>query len=703
MHARYPKVFSPIRLGAVELPNRFFFAPHGSALSAGTKPSDDLVAYSSERVRDGGCGLVVVALAMHERGRTRQPSPHEPANIKAFRVLTDVIHDAGGKIFGEPFYHWIGAGFWQPLGPPAPALAPSVRQFGNGGRASSTRAMSRAEIAAMVGATRETAANMAAAGFDGIMLHVSHAALIQQFLSPWFNERDDEYGGSLDNRMRFLRECLRAAREGADAGGDGGFAVGLRLNCDEQLEGGYGPDTTREVVARLVAEGLIDYVDLDVGLEPQQFRHGMPTGFEKAQYYRPWVEAVRSAAGEIPVLSVLGNLTDMADAEAALQAGVCDVIGAARQLIAEPDFVRNARDGEEARGRTCIACNWCVAAGGDGAQGCAINPASYRDRLWGRGSYQPAAALRDVVVVGGGPGGLEAARIAAMKGHKVTLLEAGERLGGALALWADLPGRGHYRPAIDWWTRELGQLGVDVRLGTTADEAGVLALAPDAVIVATGAGYSPGGRSITHDGDIPGWDRPHVLLPEDVLLRGARPGGDVWIFDAEGYHTGTGIAEMLATHGEGKSGAVRFVTADYSPVSQRNTINWEEHYIVGRMKRAGVALVPSTWLRAIGANSVTLYDIHTGEERTEHADAVVLATGRVPRDGLARALEGKVAQLFTVGDALAARMLAAAPYEGQKFARAIGEEDAPVSFAEAWFAPDPLSEMPFPADVVRPS
>ncbi|MDE8650096.1 FAD-dependent oxidoreductase [Novosphingobium album (ex Liu et al. 2023)] len=694
MHPKYPNVFAPVRLGPVELPNRYFFAPHGSALSAGTKPADDLVAYSAERVRGGGCGLVVVALAMHERGRTRQPSPHDPANIAAFRVLTEAIHDAGGKIFGEPFYHWIGAGSWQPLGTPAPALAPSVRQFGLNGRAHSTRAMTRGEIARMIAATRETAANMAQAGFDGIMLHVSHAALIQQFLSPLFNEREDEYGGSLENRMRFLVESLEACR----AGGGAAFAVGLRLNCDEQMAGGYGIETARDVVARLSASGLIDYIDLDVGLEPQQFHHGMPTGFEAHQYYRPFVEQVRGAAGAVPVLSVLGNITRMAEAEAALAAGVCDVIGSARQLIAEPDFVRHARAGTEHLGRTCIACNWCTAAGGDGAQGCAINPASYRDRLWGHDSYGTAARPSRVVVVGGGPGGMEAARVAARKGHRVTLFEAGDALGGALGWWSALPGRGHYAAAIDWWAAELTRLGVEVRLGARADAPAVLALAPDAVIVATGARYSPGGRSVTCDRDIPGWDRAFVLRPEEVLAGGARPTGDVWICDAEGYHTGTGIAELLADAGA----RVRFVTAGYAPVSQRNTDNWEERYIVTRMKRAGVELWPSTWLREIGEGSITLYDVHTGDAMAEPADAVVLATGRVPQDGLARALEGKVAQLFTIGDALAARMLAAAPFEGHKFARLIGEPGAPASIADAWFAPDPLSVMPFPADVPRP-
>lgn len=693
MHPKYPNVFSPIQLGPIEIPTRYFFAPHGSALSAGSKPLDDLIAYSAERVRGGGCGLVVVALAIHERGRTRQPSPHPPENVAAFRAMADAIHEAGGKIFGETLYHWTGAGQWQPLSPPGPAFGPSVRQFAYGGRAVSTHAMSKAEIREMLAAIGQTAAHMREAGFDGIMLHASHAALIEQFLSPYFNARTDEYGGSLENRMRFVTEALEAAREG----GGSAFAVGMRFNCDEQIAGGYGVETAREVVKTLCDRGLLDYIDLDVGLEPQQFHHGMPTGFERKQYYRPFVEQVRAAAGRVPVLSVLGNITDMAEAEAAIAAGVCDVAGSARQLIAEPRFVQNAREGREELGRTCIACNWCTAAGGDGAQGCTINPASYRERLWGVETFKPAAKPCRVVIVGGGPGGMEAARVAALKGHRVTLFEARERLGGALALWAELPGREHYRPAVDWWERELERLGVDVRLDAEARAGLVLAERPDAAIIATGAGYSRGGRSITMDADIPGHDLPFVYRPEDILLGGPRPSGKVFLFDSEGYHTGTGIAEMLA----GEGAEVQFVTAGYSPVSARLTDNWEERYVVQRLKTSGVRLRPTTWLRAIGEDAVTLYDIHTEEESREAADAVILSTMREPLDALARELEGKVPQLFTIGDALAARMLAAATYEGQKFARAIGEPGAPATVTEAWFGPDDPETMMLPADVPR--
>ena len=693
MHPKYPNVFSPLKLGPVEIPTRFFFAPHGSALSAGTKPADDLVAYSAERVKGGGCGLVIVAMVLHERGRTRQPSPHPPENIAAFRVLTDAIHDAGGKIFGEAFYWWGGYGQWQPLSPPAPSLGPSVRQFGYSERTVSTHAMSKAEIAAMHEALRETAANMRTAGFDGIMLHGSHAGLIEQFLSPYFNERADDYGGSLDNRMRFLRESLTAARRG----GGPEFAVGIRFNCDEQIPGGYDTDTAQKVVKAICDEGLLDFLDLDVGLEPQQYHHGMPTGFIERQYYRPFVEKVRGAAGKVPVLSVLSRITSMADAEAALAAGVCDVAGAARQLIAEPEFVSNARFGREERSRTCIACNWCTAAGGDGAQGCTINPASYRERLWGVDTFGPAARSSKVVIAGGGPGGMEAARVSALKGHQVVLFERRERLGGALALWADLPGREHYRAAIDWWQAELACLAVDVRLGVPADAAGLLAERPDAVIVATGALYSRGGRSITCDADIPGFDQPFVHRPEDIVLGGAQPSGRIILLDGEGYHASAGIAELLA----GQGADVTYVTAGFSPLSPRLVDSFEARAVVQRMKRAGVRFMPTTWLRSIGDTEVTLYDVHTGEEHTQSVDAVVLSTGRVPQDRLARELEGQVAQLFTIGDALAARPLAAASYEGQKFARLIGESDAPATFCEAYFRPDDPALTPLPADAPR--
>jgi len=696
MHSRYPRVFSPIRLGPVEIANRFYFSPHGVALTVGTKPSDDFVHYNAARVRGGGCGLVIVSLVVHERGRHFQASPYPEENIAAFRALADAVHEAGGKMFGQIWYWWGCTGHWQPLSPPAPALGPSAAQYGIADRTMSTHEMSKGEIARMVDAFRQSTSHLRQAGFDGVMLHAAHGGLLEQFVSPYFNRRTDEYGGSGHNRMRCLVQSLQAAREGAG----GKLAVGMRLNCDELLPGGYDTSGAREILSGVCASGLVDFVDLDVAVEPNQLHLGMPPVFERPQVYRPYVEAVRGAACDVPVLSVLGRLTKVADGEAAIAAGTCDMVGAARALIAEPELVKNAYHGEEERSRTCIACNWCLAALADSAQGCSINPASYRERLWGVDSFGPAAEACKVVVVGGGPAGLEAARVSALKGHEVILLEVRPRLGGALALWASLPGREFFQESIAWWERELRRLDVTIRTSSEATAASVLAEGPHAVIVATGARYSRGGRSAFLDRDIPGHERSFVYRPEEILLGTARPAGKVVLLDGEGLHTSVGIAEVLARAGA----EVEYLMPGFAPMSARLMDAMESVFVMRRLRAAAVALSPSSYIRSIGDHEVSVYDVYTGCERTISAvEAVVLSTGRVPVAELARGLEGRVAQLFTVGDALAVRPFATAAYEGQKFARYIGEPGAPTTVGEAYFQADGAEAVPLPADVQRPA
>lgn len=694
MHARYPRVFSSIKLGPAEISNRFYFSPHGVALTIGTQPTDDYVRYNVERVKGGGCGLVIVSLVVHPRGRFFQASPYPQENIPSFRATADAVHEAGGKLFGQLWYWWGCSGHWQPLSPPAPSLGASTVQYGVGDRTVSTHEMGKDDIRAMVAAFRQSTAHLREAGFDGVMLHASHGGVLEQFVSPYFNRRTDEYGGSLENRTRFLREALEATRDEAR----GRLAVGMRFNCDELLPGGYQTQDAREILSSICAAGLVDFVDLDVAVEPNQLHLGMPSVFLQPQVYRPYVEAVRTAAGKVPVLSVLGRLTAVADAEAAIAAGVCDMAGAARALIAEPELVKNANEGREQRSRTCIACNWCLAALGDGAQGCSINPASYRERLWGVDTFTPAARAAKVIVVGSGPAGLEAARVSALKGHDVTLIESRQKLGGALTLWASLPGREFFQRSIEWWERELDRLRVKIHRGTEATAAAVLDEKPDAVIVATGALCSTGGRSAFLDVDIPGYDQSFVYRPEEILLRGIRPRGKVVLLDGEGTHASVGIAELLANAGA----QVEYLMPGFSPVSARLVDSQESLFVMKRLRAANVTLSPSTYIRRIGDHEVTAYDVFTERERKiEGLEAVVLSTGRVPVNQLAKELEGKVAQLYTVGDALAARPFAAAAYEGQKFARYIGEPDVPGTVSEAYFAMDRPELLPVPAEVPR--
>ncbi len=678
MHPRYPQVFSPVRIGPVELGNRFYFSPHAIPLSVGANPSEDFVAYCTERVQDGGCGLVILSCTAHQRGRSFQPSPYSQKSIPAFAALADSIHRAGGKVFAEVWYHWMTPGHWLPLSPQAPSFAPSVSQFAFNGLSGSTHAATREEIRMIVDAHRQSTAHLREAGFDGVEVHASHASIVEQFLSPYFNARVDDYGGSRENRMRLLIEVLEAVREAA--GTD--MAVGARFNCDELVEGGYETADAYEVVRSTCEQELIDFVDLDVGMEPNQLKYGMPTVFTDESFYRPYVEKVRGAAGNVPVLSVLGRVTRMADAEAAIASGVCDLIGSARQLIAEPLFVKHAREGTEEQSRTCIACNWCLSGLNYRSMGCAINPASFRERLWGQGTLAEAARPSKVVVIGGGPAGLEAARVAAHRGHDVVLLEMRQELGGALELWSRLPGREFYHHAIDWWARELVRLGVTIRTGETVAASEVLAMAPDAVLVATGARYSRTGRSAFLDRDIPGADTSHVCCPEDILLDESSPSGRVVVLDGEGSHAGSGVAELLAHRGA----EVTVVSNNYAPYSNRELMSFEGESIAKRMAAANVTFRPTTWVRSINEHTVQIVDVVSGHQSIiTDVDAVVLATGRIPVDGLARELDGKVAQLFTIGDALGVRPLATAAFEGQNFARLVGEPNAPRNIAEAYF------------------
>lgn len=682
----YPHVFSPVRIGPIELPNRYYFSPHGLPLTVGCSPSNDLVSYCVERVRDGGCGLVILSCTAHERGRHFQPCPYPEETVPAFRALADAVHAAGGRIFAQIWYHWLSAGHWQPMAPAAPAFGPSASQFAFGGAAGASHAATREEIAMMTEAHAQSVRHLREAGFDGIEIHASHSGMIEQFLSPYFNRRTDEYGGSLENRMRLLVETLDAAREAA--GPD--LAVGVRLNCDEMIEGGYDTVGAADILGELAKSGRIDFADLDVAMEPLQLEYGMPTAFVPEQVYGPYVERVRQAAGDVPVLSVLGRITRMADAETALASGLCDLVGSTRELIAEPAFVRNARNGTEDRSRTCIACNWCLGGMSEGAFGCTINPASYRERLWGERTIDAAERPSRVVVVGGGPGGLEAARVAALRGHAVTLIEAREDLGGGLALWARLPGREVYARAVEWWVREVERLGVDVRTSLWASSEDVLALDPDAVIVATGASFCRSGRSGIVDRGIEGARQAHVYVPEDILLGRAAPHGQVIVVDGEGTHAGSGISELLCAQGA----KVTMVSSNYAPFSNQLLYAFEGIGIARRMAEAGVTFRGANWVSQIGDGTVSLQDINGLAIDQMDVDSVVLATGRIPNDGIAHQLQDNVDQLFVIGDALGVRPWATATYEGHKFARLIGEPGAPKTTGHAFFQGDDPAVYP---------
>lgn len=673
MSERYPRAFSPIKLGPVEISNRVYFSPHGSLMSE--RMGDDWLWYCLERAEDG-LGLIIQSTYLSPAIRPGVRSLFSEKSIPAFARAADMLHEYDTKIFAEIFYSPLMPGTWEYSAPARPTLGPSVAQQFD--RFAVGREMSREEIKAMHAAFSRCAANARSAGYDGFELHCTHGMLHEQFLSPYWNRREDEYGGNDENRLRFVREALEVIREAAGPE----MAIGVRYNCDEMLPGGLNQEAAAAALGRLVDDGLLDFVDLDVTVEPQQFPLGMPNYQLPKFTYESYVAAVGREVKSVPVLSCLGRVTSIADVEAALERGSADMVGMARGLIAEPHLVKHAREGKESRSRTCIACNYCMdhSSGIGDLFGCAINPATSREGRWGVRATAPAPEAKKVVVVGGGPAGLEAARVAAVRGHEVVLFERDERLGGQYKGWSSLPGREGLFDAIEWYLTELPEVGVDVRTGSAASVESVLAENPDSVLVATGSRYARNGASGFMPAPLPGWDRPFVYTPDQIIERGERPSGNVLILDDEGLNTGIGVAEILATAGA----QVELVTR-WLHVAPNQFFTFELPLMIATLKNLGVRLTPQTYVKEIGDHEATLFDVFTNVESVRGGiDALVLSTMRVPIADLHTELEGKVEQLFVIGDASGVRDHGAAFYEGAYFARMIGEPGSPKTFSEAF-------------------
>jgi 2,4-dienoyl-CoA reductase-like NADH-dependent reductase (Old Yellow Enzyme family) len=673
MSEKYPRSFSPIKLGPVDISNRVYFSPHGSLMSE--RMGDEWLWYCLERAEDG-LGLIIQSTYLSPAIRPGVRSLYSEKSIPAFARAADMLHEYDTKIFAEIFYSPLMPGTWEYSAPARPTLGPSTAQQFD--RFAVGREMSGKEIQAMHDAFVRCARNAREAGYDGFELHCTHGMLHEQFLSPYWNQRQDEYGGSDDNRLRFIREALEAIR---DATGPD-MAVGVRYNCDEMLPGGLDQQAATAALVRIVDDGLVDFVDLDVTVEPQQFPLGMPNYQLPKFTYESYVAGVGKHIKSVPVLSCLARVTSIADVEAALERGSADMVGMARGLIAEPHLVKHAREGKESRSRTCIACNYCMdhSSGIGDLFGCAINPATSREGRWGVRTTSLAPEANKVVVVGGGPAGLEAARVAAVRGHDVVLFEKDERLGGQYKGWSSLPGREDLFQAIDWYVTELPEVGVEVRTGTAASVDSVLAENPDSVLVGTGSRYARNGASGFMPAALPGWDLPFVYTPEQIIEEGARPGGKVLILDDEALNTGIGIAEILATEGA----QVEFVTR-WLNVAHNQFFTFELPLMIATLKNLGVQLTDQAYLKEIGDHEATVFDVFTNVETTRTGiDAVVLSTMRVPIDDLHAELEGRVEQLFVIGDAAGVRDHGAAFYEGSYFARMIGEPDAPKSFTEAY-------------------
>jgi 2,4-dienoyl-CoA reductase-like NADH-dependent reductase (Old Yellow Enzyme family) len=494
----------------VEIKNRLFQTPHGSPAvnsnpayglaghiyardpaDGSPLPHPDVIDYYTERAR-GGLGLIIMGHIEVQKGDSGRWHLTTGSAVDAFRPLAERVHQHGTKLFAQ-----LHCGFGSPSGLPGAGFV------GEG----FPRPLTTDDLKRIAGLVGLSARNAREAGFDGVELHAAHLHSTGLFLSGFTNRRTDEYGGSTENRMRFAVECLQAIREAVDDT----IAVGIRMPCDEQLPNGIDADQAREIVQRFEELKLLDFIDLDIG-HSQHMWHVWAPHYLPASYEVPYIAKVRAAIKDAVVLGCPGRLNEPSEAERIIESGAMDMVGGVRGFFADPEWPQKGLELRTEEIRPCIGLNSCTYEGQ-----CVMNPANYLEALYGVTKITKSDTPKRLVVAGGGPAGLEAARMAALRGHTVTLFERSTVLGGALNLQAKLPTREGVLRAPAWWAGRLDSLGVKVLLSTEATAGDVLALDPDVVAVATGAAFDPTGVNGLTGREIPGWDRDFVYTPETLL------------------------------------------------------------------------------------------------------------------------------------------------------------------------------------------
>jgi len=528
----YPHLFEPIDVGPITIPNRIVRTAHGTMLTG-----EALIAYHEARAA-GGVGMSTLeATGVHASAPSVTPLYSDEV-IPLYRELVGRIRPYGMRVL-QQIYHPGSA-----TRPKKAATQISSSAIPNPMVGGIPMEMSRSMIAEMVDAFAAAARRCRDGGLDGVDLHASSGYLIEQFLSPANNVRTDEYGGSLENRMRFLIEILEAIRAAV-----GDYCVGIRLPNEEYIPGGLTPEDVAEI-AQLV-EPYVDYVSLHMG-SYWRFHKLLAPMDDPLGNEMPVNEVITRVVGKPTI--VVGRIMTLDHAEHIVASGAADMVSMVRALIADPELVNKARRGDEHLIRPCIGSNFgCVGnLMTTGTLSCVVNVAAAQETTV---SFEPsgqAPVPKRVLVAGGGPGGLEAARTAALRGHEVHLHEATRRLGGQVAIAAAAPHRSDIGAITEWLTGEIERLGVTIQLSSMVDPDVVAEVAPDEVIIATGSSPRRDGFQLsTPVTPVPGHDLAHVFCSWDVFGFGgrARLDGPAVVYDDTGTFEAISVADALLEAG----------------------------------------------------------------------------------------------------------------------------------------------------------
>lgn len=616
-------LFSPLRIGAHVLKNRIAQSALSSGYHRAHGVSDRHLWFYETRARAGAALIVTEALACHSRQNpgTRVAAFRE-ASLDGLKRWAGAVEPHGARLVGQ--FVDPGRGRHHP-GRSAQAIGASALPDDLSWTV--PHALMPPEISRLVAELAETAHRLQRAGFSGVELSCGHGHLFHQFLSPASNAREDEYGGDLERRARLLREVLAAIRTAC--GKD--FIVGMKLPGDDGVAGGIDPDRAAAIAAHFAATGMADYFAVAQGSHARSLEMHVPDRTYPPLAYRGITRRVRAASGGVPVFAV-GRVSTPEEAEELIAADDADGVMLGRAMIADGEWVAKARERRSNDIRLCLGCNTCWESIIEGhGLACVVNP---RIALRDEGADPPRAGVpKRVVVVGAGVAGLEAAWVAAARGHHVTLLGAGS--GGKLALHARLPGAEQLARLPDWQLRRAVNAGVSLRLGARADAEAVLALRPDAVVLATGSSMRvpAGARDL-----------------RDVVRNPPAPGTLCVLYDAD-HTVGTyDAAEWLAAKFE----RVLLVTP-------REMIARDVSLVVRQriLRRLSLLRLPITLLHEFSGfanRTATFRQVYNGDTlRIDGIELLACAMPRAPDQALLPALEAAGIAVRVVGDAMAPR------------------------------------------------
>ncbi len=670
---RYDILFEPVRIGPVTARNRFYQVPHCTGL--GWLRPRMLAALRGVKA-EGGWGVVCTEYCSIHPSSDDLPHPYaslwDDTDIRANALMTAKVHEHGALAGVELWYGGSRTGnlltreVSVALGS-GPNLAGSPVQ---------TRALDKDDIRQIRKWHRDAALRAKAADFDIVYVYATHGYLLSQFLSRETNPRTDEYGGSLENRVRLVRELIEETK---DAVGDR-CAVAVRFSAEE----GGGEDGTpvmgdrREIFAMLA-----ELPDLwDINIADYSYEMGV-SRFVKEAALEPYMTWVKSATSK-PVVTV-GRFTSPDTMASQVRRGIVDLIGAARPSIADPFLPRKIEEGRIEEIRECIGCNVCYAGDARGVPiTCTQNPTISEEwrRGWHPEKIAPKGSEATVLVVGAGPAGLECARALGQRGYAVKLAEAGRELGGRVAAEARLPGLGEWARVRDYRVQQLLRMAnVEIYLESELGIDDVLAVGSDHVAIATGSEWRRDGLGRFHPGGLarPGPEE-RVYTPDDIMA-GREPEGPVVLFDDDHYYMGAVVAERLR---EGGAEVTLVTPEDRVAVWGTNTA--EQLRTQRRLLELDVRIVAAHALTAFDGAEATAACIYTGRERRLAAASVVMVTARAPRDGLYGAVRDAIASgapgaprsVARIGDCDAPALIAAAVFAGHRYARAL---DAPAANA----------------------